>query len=113
MAREGMEFEPMTKEVEIYRLEKLEEREISARKFLAEISRKIDLVKGDFRQEEIKTVWQNLLENSSEKFDIVKMKISCSSGTYVRSIANEMGGLAYSIKRTRVGDMSCKMPLRS
>jgi hypothetical protein len=24
-----------------------------------------------------------------------------------------MGGLAYSIKRTRVGDMSCKMPLRS
>ncbi len=104
MAREGIEFEAPTKEVEVYNLEMLEEREISARNFLAEISRRIALVKGDFRQEEILTAWDNVLENSLETFRIAKFKINCSSGTYVRSIANQMGGIAWSIKRTRVGE---------
>lgn len=104
MARDGVDFEPVTKEVEIYNLEILEEREISARQGLAEILEKIDLVKGDFRQEEIKAAWQNL--DLPENLRITKFKISCSSGTYVRSLANQMGGLAYSIKRTRVGDLT-------
>lgn len=103
MARDGVDFEPMTKEVEIYSLEQIEEREISASVVLAEISRRIALVQGDFRQEEILSAWGNLLGTSSETFRIVKFKINCSSGTYVRSIANQMGGLAYSIKRTMVG----------
>lgn len=105
MARDGVDFEPMTKEVEIYNLEILEEREISARKFLAEIIEKIDLVQGDFRQEEIKNAWQEFIarQDLAIGLQIVKFKINCSSGTYVRSIANEMGGLAYSIHRTKVG----------
>ena len=105
MARDGVDFEPMTKEVEIYNLEILEEREISARKFLAEIIEKIDLVQGDFRQEEIKNAWQEFIarQDLAIGLQIVKFKINCSSGTYVRSIANEMAGLAYSIKRTKVG----------
>ena len=105
MARDGVDFEPMTKEVEIYNLEILEEREISARKFLAEIIEKIDLVQGDFRQEEIKNAWQEFIvrQDLAIGFQIVKFKINCSSGTYVRSITNEMGGLAYSIHRTKVG----------
>ncbi len=105
MARDGVDFEPMTKEVDIYNLEILEEREISARKFLAEIIEKIDLVQGDFRQEEIKNAWQEFIarQDLAIGLQIVKFKINCSSGTYVRSIANEMGGLAYSIHRTKVG----------
>lgn len=102
MARDGIDFEPLTKEVEIYKLEQLEEREISARQGLAEILEKIDLVTGDFRQEEIKGAWLGI--DLSENLHIAKFKINCSSGTYVRSLANEMGGLAYSIKRTRVGN---------
>ncbi len=106
MAREGIEFELPTKDIEVYSLKHLEEREISARQGLTEILEKIDLVKGDFRQTEIKSTWCNLLENSDRVFKVAKFKISCSSGTYVRSIANEMGSLAYSIKRTRVGEYS-------
>ncbi len=101
MARDGVDFEPMTKEIEIYSLEQLEEREISARNFLAEVLAKIDLVKGDFRQEEIKNAWQGI--NLPENLHVAKFKINCSSGTYVRSLCNELGGIAYSIKRTRVG----------
>lgn len=105
MARDGEEFEPMTKEIEIFSLEELETREISARQSLAEISRRISLVKGDFRQKEILDTWNKLLKSDlNKKFKIKKLKINCSSGTYVRSICNELGGLAYSIKRTRVGN---------
>lgn len=103
MARDGEEFEARALEIEIYSLEQVEERDISARKFLAEMSRRVALVHGDFRQTEILAAWNELLGNSSETFHIAKFKIACSSGTYVRSIANEMGGLAYSIQRTRVG----------
>ena len=102
-ARDGEEFEPTTKEVEVYDLEMLEEREISAGAALHEISRRISLVHGDFRQEEILAAWRLLLTNPAESFRIAKFKINCSSGTYVRSIAERMGGLAYSIKRLRVG----------
>lgn len=104
MARDGVDFEPPTKEVEIFNIEILEEREIEKTKILAEILERIDLVNGDFRQDEIKESWKEILENAPEKFQIAKIKINCSSGTYVRSICNELGGLAYSIKRTRVGE---------
>lgn len=104
-ARSGEEYEVPTKEVETYGLEELEKREISAGMALPEISRRINLVKGDFRQGQILDTWQNLLKSDFDrKFEIKKFKINCSSGTYVRSIANEMGGLAYSIHRTRVGE---------
>jgi tRNA pseudouridine(55) synthase len=107
MARDGVEFEPLTREIEIFDIELLEEREIGKEKLLAEILERIDLVQGDFRQEEIKKSWENLLkQNIEQEFKIAKIKINCSSGTYVRSIANELGGLAYSIKRTRVGEYS-------
>lgn len=101
MARDGVDFEPPTKEVEIFSIEMLEEREIEKSKMLAEILERIDLVHGDFRQEEIKSAWRVI--DLPAKLRIAKMKINCSSGTYVRSIANELGGLAYSIHRTRVG----------
>lgn len=107
-ARDGEEFEAPTKEIEVYKLEQLEEREISAGAALLEISRRVALVCGDFRQEEILSAWNALLEPKKQgflgNFKIAKFKISCSSGTYVRSIANQMGGIAWSIKRTRVGE---------
>lgn len=105
MARDGVDFEAPTKEIEIFSLDKLEEHFISAKDVLIEIQHRINLVQGDFRQEEILDAWQNLLKSDpSKNFKIQKFKINCSSGTYVRSIANEMGGIAYSIKRTRVGE---------
>ncbi len=103
LARDGVDFEPPTKEVEIFNIEQLEEREIPRADLLSEILERIDLVKGDFRQDEIGLAWQKFLDEAPEKFRVVKIKINCSSGTYVRSICNELGGLAYSINRTKVG----------
>ena len=69
---------------------------------LKKILKKIDLVKGDFRQEKIKTKWVRLLKEG-DKYKIVKFNVRCSSGTYIRSIANDLGGVLFSLVRTKVG----------
>lgn len=78
---------------------------------LAETVRtRIDLVKGDFRQESIKASWdRELVGRPQESFVVARFRIVCSSGTYVRTIAHQMGEMlgagacAYSIVRRRVG----------
>ncbi|MES2223521.1 MAG: hypothetical protein V4469_01150 [Patescibacteria group bacterium] len=97
-----------TNEVEIYDIQILEEREINSETLIKEIKNNILKVKGDFRQPEIIDLWEkNLVQEN--KFRIVKIKVTCSSGTYMRSLAYNLGikigipALAYSIKRTRVG----------
>jgi tRNA U55 pseudouridine synthase TruB len=72
-------------------------------------------VKGDFRQEKILDLWQdNLRVLYGLSFDIATISIHCSTGTYVRSIANELGerlgvpALAMRILRTRVGKHKVK-----
>lgn len=77
---------------------------------LENIVQKVKLVDGDFRQEEIIPRWQKkLAEFKNEDFPIVSMRIVCSSGTYVRQLAMDIGNamqlpmFIYSIKRTRVG----------
>jgi len=102
-----------TKEVEIYEIEKMGEGVIGSTQLLAKILDSIDLVKGDFRQNGIKEKWKNVLQNpqlSEEKtlFPIISLMVRCSSGTYMRSLANRIGkdlgvgGIALSIRRTRI-----------
>jgi tRNA pseudouridine55 synthase len=101
-----------TKEVEIYNIEMLEEREISSEILLKEVKEKISKVKGTFRQSEILDLWRKSLNDSINQYSIIKLKISCSSGTYMRSLAHNLGrnlgvqALAYSIKRVKVGNYS-------
>ncbi len=113
LANEGkLPDEMPTKEVEIYNIEMLEEREIHSDVLLEEIKNKISKVKGDFRQSEILDLWQQNLGMSDvpKKFKIIKIKVKCSSGTYMRSLAHNLGtrlrvpALAYSIKRTKIGE---------
>ncbi len=111
--REGRihEIEIPTKEVEIYSVQMIDEKYLLKKEdLLKEILERISLVKGDFRQEDIKEDWINKLDNSSlSNFCIFKFKISCSSGTYIRVLADKIGkeidipACVYSIKRTRVG----------
>jgi len=68
-------------------------------------------VKGDFRQKEILDSWDKLLDKTKEKdFNLVEINMFSSSGTYVRSLANDIGeklgcgALAYSIKREDIND---------
>jgi tRNA U55 pseudouridine synthase TruB len=115
LAKKGeLPDEMPTKEVEIYNIEMLGEREIQSDVLLEEIKNKIAKVKGNFRQSEILDLWQQNLQGLDpyRSFQVVKIKVFCSSGTYMRSLAHNLGkaigvpALAYSIKRTRVGQYS-------
>ena len=108
-AREGKlgEIEMPQKEVEIFDIELLGMREISKQDLLVDILQRISLVKGDFRQAEIKKRWREVLTDLDiPNFKIAKIRMHASSGTYARAVASELGtalglpALAFSIKRT-------------
>jgi tRNA pseudouridine(55) synthase len=98
------------KRVKIFSLEHIHTRAITGREIQEEITRKVALVKGDFRQKEIMSAWRNLLMPlANETYLVSKFIADVSSGTYIRGLANDMGeilgtgALAWSISRTRVG----------
>jgi tRNA pseudouridine55 synthase len=83
---------------------------IDVEDLLADIETSIARVKGDFRQERIVRLWQDTLRVLyGLSFDVATVSVHCSSGTYVRSLAHELGehlgvpALAMRIVRTRVG----------
>lgn len=76
---------------------------------------KIKLVQGDFRQQKIISKWKDVYAKYPDsKFIKLTCFIACSSGTYVRSIAHNLGiklglgGITLSIKRTKIGKLSEK-----
>ncbi len=76
-------------------------------------------VDGDFRQMETLEKWSLFFEsNKIEYLSVATFNINCSSGTYVRSLANELGeilgcgAIALSILRTRVGKYSLRDSMR-
>ena len=114
--------EVLTKEVEIYSVKFLGQRCMRAKKLLSDTKKRISKVKparpddsgrsggGDFRQKAILSLWRKNLKNKNDKYQIVKIKVACSSGTYMRSLAHNLGkkigipALAFSIKRTKIGE---------
>lgn len=116
-AREGKieEIEIPTRQIRIFSLEHTNTRLVKAEELLAEIERRIALVKGDFRQPVILEKWRRAFELQTEAhfahdFLISGFVADVSSGTYIRSLAHEMGEMlgtsacAFFIKRTRVGE---------
>ena len=111
-AKEGRldEIEIPTKEIEIYSTKHLGTYEIEPEELHRLIIERVGKVQGKFRQREILKRWEMFFEKSRQGFPIMKFRTHCGSGTYVRSIANEMGKIAgtgaltLSIKRTRVGE---------
>lgn len=110
-AREGRlgEIDIPDQVIEIYDIELLSEQKITKEELRKNITDRINLVKGDFRQEEILTNWNTILNSlDREEFEILKLKTKCSSGTYVRGIVNDLGkklktgAIAYSINRTKI-----------
>lgn len=76
---------------------------------------KISKIQGNFRQDEIKKTWLDLEQKHSKKsVEMIGVRVRCSSGTYVRGIANTLGetlgvgAIAYSIKRIQVGKYTMK-----
>jgi tRNA pseudouridine55 synthase len=113
-ARRGRlnEIEIPTVSVSIRRAELIGLRTVTSKKLAADIEQKIARVEGDFRQEAILKRWDTVLSNyPNRKFAVARIRIECSKGTYVRSLARLLGeslgvpSLASSIVRTRVGDL--------
>lgn len=108
-----------TKEIEIKELTFLSNETLPASELIGKIIRDISLVQGDFRQDVITKDWEVILKNSArENFTLVSLRATATSGTYIRSLAHEIGralstsALAYSIIRTRVGDQTINKALR-
>lgn len=112
-AREGKlsEIEIPKHKVVVGSIDILEERKVKGKELIEKIKEDISLVKGDFRQKEILSLWNKKLSLREEDvFPIIKLRISCGSGVYVRVIANDIGkelgitSLALNIKRVKVGE---------
>jgi tRNA U55 pseudouridine synthase TruB len=120
-ARNNEKVEIPSREIFIKRLELGKIRKIDNQKLLKNISKRVSRVKGpastrvglstrggDFRQKEILKIWRKNLKKN-QFFYLVSFSIQCSSGTYVRSVANLLGqktkipALAFSISRRRIG----------
>ncbi len=100
-------------EVEIFSAEHVSRREILKNDLSEYIIKKIDLVGGDFRQEETNEGWKEaLLSADLENFIVDKFRLEVSSGFYVRQfvydLARALGtkAVTFSIRRTRVGDLA-------
>lgn len=98
------------KEVTIFSLEVLKKEWISEEELKKEIVSKVERIKGDFRQRKIIRRWEDVLSDKKRKHLTFDIKISCSSGCYVRSVAKEAGerlqsgAVVMNLQRTKVGD---------
>ena len=64
---------------------------ISKEKLEKYIFDSINLVKGDFRQEEVLNKWSVFFDETKQKeFVIVKVKLKVSSGTYIRGLTENL-----------------------
>ncbi|HEY4510894.1 MAG TPA: hypothetical protein VJG29_00810 [Candidatus Paceibacterota bacterium] len=107
------------KEVTVYAIELQGIYKLAEPALLSYIEDSVAKVNGDFRQEEILRLWhRNLSARGDREFPCATVRIECSSGTYVRSIANRLGenlevpALALHILRTKVGEHDIKKALR-
>lgn len=107
------------KQIRISKLVLVEQKRISATDLKKLISKRIGLVSGDFRQKEIVKKWNEFFQNTLHPFfPTITAQVSCSSGTYVRSLANDLGktfgsgGLSLQITRTRIGKYQLEDALR-
>ncbi|HRN69795.1 MAG TPA: hypothetical protein PLS49_01310 [Candidatus Woesebacteria bacterium] len=98
------------KQVTISHLQFLSLESISTKDLQAYITETIQLVSGNFRQEEILNQWQIFFrKNTSTHFLMLKATCACSSGTYIRSLVHDLGkklntsATTYAIRRTRIG----------
>lgn len=99
-----------TTHLDIQDIKYIDTKQITSQDIEVEIYKRIDLVTGDFRQEQIKEAWKTYFEHAKVlSYTIITISVTCKSGTYMRTLAQEIGkklktgALAFSIKRTRLG----------
>ena len=111
-----------TKQSEIYQLNCIDIKQLSREDITKASLDKIELIPpvtdmrkalgNDFRRNEIRPLWNKFLNinEKTDKFTIATFKCICSSGTYMRTLAEIIAknlnttGLAFSIHRTKLGN---------
>lgn len=65
---------------------------------------------ADFRQDAVREAWSKVFRDSThETYTVLSLRVTCASGTYMRSLAERIGtalgsrALALSIRRTKIG----------
>jgi len=64
---------------------------------------------ADFRIQAVRESWQKVFSGSDRSFSVIRLRVACASGTYMRTLAPRIGealqtsALALSIHRTRIG----------
>jgi tRNA pseudouridine55 synthase len=97
------------RQMHINKIENLKFKKYKREDLLINIENRISRVNGDFRQKKIIEKWKVLLKRKSENYTVVKFTVECGSGTYIRSIANDLGknlkvgSLLFGLKRLSVG----------
>jgi len=108
-AREGKlsEIEIPMRKMHVGEIELLGHHTTKKEPFWTSIFDAIDLVDGDFRQDEIIESWNNTFEGSDDELQIYNIRAQVSSGTYIRSLIHllgeKLGCGACSIQITRIG----------
>ena len=99
------------KEVTIYDITFVRAYKVKENILRSYIEESIGKVHGDFRQEDILYLWEKqLFKNGTREYPCISVEVACSSGTYMRGIANRLGeqlgipALALHILRTKVGE---------
>lgn len=88
----------------------LERYTVTANKLEEMIQEQIGRVSGDFRQHEVLDRWCVLLNEKRDVFQGVRVTVRCASGTYIRTIAHELGkrlgtgAVVTRLVRTQVGE---------
>jgi tRNA pseudouridine(55) synthase len=110
-ARRGTAVETPLKHVQIYDCVCVGIEERKLRTLIEETLPIFEKVSGDFRQAEIVKGWgEAALLHGEKSVQLVAIEVVCSSGTYMRSLAQWLGehlgvpALAYRIVRTKVGE---------
>jgi len=90
-----------TKEVEILNFESLESKLIDNNELLETVRDRINRVNRSqqFRQQEILEKWEIILQTYNSKINMEKIRVKCSSGTYIRNIGNMLNGCCLDIHR--------------
>lgn len=109
-ARNNSDETPTSRKVSIESVELVELHTVNKSDLLSETVARVKQVNGDFRQTETLDKWSQIKNELPNNLSVCKLRVTCGSGTYMRSLARDLGkklntpSIALRIIRTRVGD---------